>query len=227
MIHCLILEDEKPAQEVLQSYIDKTPFVDCIGIYESGLDIPQDKLGIADILFLDIQLPEINGISFIKTLDNPPKVIVTSAYSDYAIEAFEENVVDYVVKPFSYERFFKAVTRVRSQIQIERKETDKQIFLYSDKTIYKISIDDILYLKAEVDYVNVITKDSSILILDSLRNWEEKLSEFNFARTHRSYIVNIEKIDKLLGNHVYISSKAIPIGKVFKTKFYNQLGFSK
>jgi len=227
MIHCLILEDEKPAQEVLQDYIDKTPFIDCIGIYESGLDIPQEQLQQADILFLDIQLPELNGLSFIKTIDSPPKVIVTTAYSNYAVDAFNENVIDYMVKPFAYERFFKAVTRARNQIQIEQKETDKQLFLYADKTIYKISADDILYLKAEVDYVNVVTKSQTILILDSLRHWEEKLSAFNFARIHRSYIVNMDKVEKLSGNQVFISDTIIPIGKVYKTDLYSRIGYKK
>ncbi len=227
MIHCLILEDEKPAQEVLQDYIDKTPFIDCIGIYESGLDIPQEKLQLADILFLDIQLPELNGLSFLKTIDSPPIVIVTTAYSNYAVDAFDENVLDYMVKPFSYERFFKAITRARNSIQFEHKEADKQLFLYADKTIYKISAQDILFLKAEVDYVNVVTKSQSILILDSLRHWEEKLSTFNFVRVHRSYIVNMDKIEKLSGNQVYISEMTIPIGKVYKTDLYNRIGYKK
>ena len=227
MIRCLILEDEKPAQDVLQTYVDKTPFIECIGVYESGLDIPHDKISIADVIFLDIQLPEINGLSFIKTLDSPPKVIVTSAYSYYAIEAFEENVVDYLVKPFAYERFFKAVSRLRNQVQIDQKEKFKQVFLYSDKTLYKVSVDDILFLKAEVDYVSVVTTERSILILDSLRNWVDKLYDFNFAQTHRSYIVNIDKIEKLSGNQVFISNEAIPIGKVYKDKFYERIGYQK
>ncbi len=227
MIRCLVLEDEKPAQEVILSYIDKTPFVECIGVFESGLDIPQNILSTTDLMFLDIQLPEINGMNFLKTLEHPPKVIVTSAYSDYAIEAFEENVVDYIVKPFSYERFFKAVSRVRNQIQTENKVTNSHVFLYSDKTIYKVLIDDILFLKAEVDYVSVVMADKTILILDSLRNWEEKLAHNGFMRTHRSYIVNTNKIDKLSGNQVHILDAIIPVGKVYKTKFLEYIGFSK
>ncbi|MDY7396996.1 response regulator [Aureibaculum sp. 2210JD6-5] len=135
MIQCLILEDENAAQEIVQSYIDKTPFLSSLGVYESGLDIPLDILEHADVLFLDIQLPEINGLSFLKTIKNPPKVIVTTAYSNNAIEAFEEAVIDYLVKPFSYSRFFKAVSRVRD-LHIE-KQNSEQLFLYADKTIYK------------------------------------------------------------------------------------------
>jgi len=223
MIHCLILEDEKPAQEVLQSYINKTPFLDCIGIYENGLDITQDKLQQADILFLDIQLPELNGLSFLKTITNPPKVIVTTAYPNYAIEAFEEATVDYLLKPFSFERFFKAVNRVKSNLIHQKKEIDKNLFLYSDKTLYNINIDDILFLKAEVDYVNVVAEEKSILILDSLRNWNEKLQNFRFMQIHRSYIINIDKITKIYGNQVFIDDKAIPIGKTYKELFMKKI----
>ncbi|MBG6128965.1 DNA-binding LytR/AlgR family response regulator [Aquimarina sp. EL_43] len=227
MINCLIIEDEHGAQEVLQNYIDRTPFVNCLGIYESGLDIKFEELKKVDFMFLDIQLPELNGLSFLKTLINPPKVIVTTAYPDYAVDAFEENVLDYLVKPFSYERFFKAITRARNQIQITNNETEKQLFLYADKTIYKIIISDILYLKAEVDYVKVVTQEKSILLLDSLHNWEKKLYDHNFVRTHRSYIVNFEKIEKVSGNLVYIADEKIPIGKTYKEEFLKKMKYIK
>lgn len=223
MMHCLILEDEKPAQEVLQSYINKTPFLDCIGIYENGLDITQAKLQQADILFLDIQLPELNGLSYLKTITNPPKVIVTTAYPNYAIEAFEEATTDYLLKPFSFERFFKAVNRVRNNVILQKKEIDKNLFLYSDKTLYNISIDDILFLKAEIDYVKVVSEEKSILILDSLRNWNEKLQNFRFIQIHRSFIINIDKITKIYGNQVFIGDKAIPIGKTYKELFMKKI----
>lgn len=219
MITCLILEDEKAAQKVLKSYIEKTPFLECIGIYETGLEIQPSELKKVDVLFLDIQLPELNGLSFLKTITNPPKVIVTTAFQNYAIEAFEEAVVDYLLKPFSYERFFKAVTRVRNNAIVKSKEIDKNLFLYSDKTLYKINADDVLFLKAEADYVNVVTKAKNYLILDSLRNWNEKLQSFKFIQVHRSYIINIDKITKIYGNQVFIYQKAIPIGKTFKDEF--------
>lgn len=219
MIQCLIIEDELAAQEILQSYILKTPFIKCLGVYESGLDIPLEILSSIDILFLDIQLPELNGISFLRTLQNPPKVIVTTAFSNYAVEAFEEAVLDYLVKPFSYERFFKAVTRFRDQYMIPQKELDPQLFLYADKTIYKINVYDILYIKAEVDYVKIITSEQQIMILDSLRNWVEKLANFNFLQIHRSYIINLNKFTKVYGNSVYIEDFALPIGKTYKNRF--------
>ncbi|MFT7628768.1 MAG: DNA-binding LytR/AlgR family response regulator [Ulvibacter sp.] len=223
MIRCIILEDEKPAQEMLQSYINKIPFLDCIGIYENGLDIGQEQLQQAELLFLDVQLPELNGLSYLKTITNPPKVIVTTAYPNYALEAFEEAVVDYLLKPFSFERFFKAVNRVRNNLIHQKNEIDKNLFLYSDKTLYNIHIDNILFLKAEIDYVKVVTAEKGILILDSLRNWNEKLQKFKFIQLHRSYIININKITKIQGNQVFIGNRVIPIGKSYKELFMKKI----
>jgi DNA-binding LytR/AlgR family response regulator len=177
----------------------------------------------ADLLFLDVHLPELNGISFLKTLKQAPKVIITTAYSTYAVEAFEEEISDYLVKPYAYDRFLKAVTRVREQLQSQQDKKNKQLFLYADKTIHRTRMTDILYLKAEVDYVKFVTVNNQILILDSLQNWEEKLSGSGFARTHRSYIVNLERVEKTSGNEVFIGNEVIPIGRTYKTQFIEAL----
>lgn len=223
MMQCIILEDEKSAREILQGYIQKTPFIQCVGSYESGLDIPPKALQEIDILFLDIQLPEINGLNFLKTLRNPPQVICTTAYSNYAVEAFEEAVTDYLVKPFSYERFFKAVTRVREQLSHLKKEKNERLFLYADKTMYSVVTKDILFIKAEVDYVKVVTETQEILILDSLRNWSEKLQGLPFVQVHRSYIINTRSIQKVYGNQIYIGKAKIPIGKTYKEDFFKAI----
>ncbi|WP_394751339.1 LytR/AlgR family response regulator transcription factor [Spongiimicrobium salis] len=224
MIKCIVLEDEKPAQRVLKKYIEKTPFLSFQGVYESGLHIPLSSLQNTDLLFLDIQLPELSGLTFLKTLKNPPKVIITTAYPNYAIEAFEEAVTDYLVKPFSYERFFKAVDRIRNQVALERNESKKNVFVYTDKTFFNIQIEDILFIKSEADYINIATNEREYLILDSLRNWNEKLRGFNFLQSHRSYIVNITKIKKVYGNLIYLSDNLkIPIGKTLKTHVLDSL----
>lgn len=223
MIYCLILEDEPSAVEVLKSYIDKTSFIECIGIYESGLDISPELITQTDLLFLDVHLPEVNGISFLKSLQQKPRVIITTAYADYAVEAFEEEITDYLVKPFSYERFCKAVGRVRQQLSVEKDKSTKQLLLYADKTTYKVDKADILYLKAEVDYVKFVTIDNQILILDSLQSWEERLAGFGFVRTHRSYIVNLEKVEKTTRNQVFIEGEIIPIGRTYREKFITAL----
>ena len=223
MIQCLILEDELSAVEVIETYIEKTPFLNYLGAYESGLDIPPEQLQKADVLFLDIQLPELNGLSFLKTLQNPPLVIVTTAYPNFAIEAFEEAVTDYLVKPFSYERFYKSISRVRSLLVEQLKDKKNQIFLYADKTIYKTNIEDILFLKAEVDYVNVVTQEREVLVLDSLHNWSEKLSQLNFKRAHRSYIINLDQIEKVYGNQVFVNGHKLPLGRTYKNDFLEAL----
>ncbi|RDY60886.1 LytR/AlgR family response regulator transcription factor [Flagellimonas nanhaiensis] len=223
MIKCLILEDEKAAQKVLRNFVEKTPFLVCSGVYESGLQIAPDELKEIDILFLDIQLPELNGLSFLKTLNHAPKIIVTTAFPNYAVEAFEEAVVDYLLKPFSYERFFKSVSRVSNILALQNQKKEKNIFVYADKTFYNVQIDDILFLKSEVDYVCLVTKNKEYLILDSLKNWKEKLSDHNFVQVHRSFIVSIGKIDKVIGNQIYIGKTKIPIGKHYKEDFLKLL----
>lgn len=215
MINCLILEDEVAAMEILKSYIAKTPFLKLTGTFESGLDIPPEQLREADLLFLDIQLPEINGISFLKSLEKAPSVIITSAFSSYAVDAFEFATVDYLLKPFPYERFYKAVCRVREQSSAQK----DYYLLHADKSIYKVFTDEIKYLTAEVDYVKVVTHDQQILVLDSLQNWEDKLPATKFVRTHRSYIINHEKILKVSGNQVFIDQVTIPIGKKYREQF--------
>ncbi len=217
MIQCIILEDEYPAQQVLKKYIEKTPVLSLLGIYETGIEIPSNKLEETDLIFLDIQLPEINGLKFLRSLQTPPKVIITTAYTDYAIEAFEEAVVDYLLKPISYERFFKAVDRLRSTYFST--DTEETTFIYADKTFHKIKISEIVLIKAEVDYVKIITIKDQFLILDSLKNWNEKLAGLNFMQVHRSFIVNIDRLVKVYGNQVQMDSQdVVPIGKSYRER---------
>lgn len=140
-----------------------------------------------------------------------------------ALEAFEEEITDYLVKPYSYERFLKAVTRVKQQLSIEQKKQSKQLLLYADKTNYRIHTADILYLKAEVGYVKFVTLNRQILILDSLQSCKEKLSGFGFVRTHRSHIVNLDKIEKTTRSQVFIGDEMIPIGRTYQKRFIKRV----
>ena len=216
MLKCLILEDEQAAQEVLNRFINKTPFLECLGTFENGIEIAPEQMKQSDILFLDIQLPELNGLSFLKTLTDPPKVIITTAYANHAVEAFDLAVADYLLKPFSFERFFKAVSRVGNSIRNTGRKNDRTIFIYADKTHFKVNIDDICFIKADIDYVRIVTDKQSYLVLDSLRNWKETLEKFGFKQIHRSYLINIDRITKISGNQLFIGDKAFPIGKKFK-----------
>ncbi|MGD1840970.1 MAG: LytR/AlgR family response regulator transcription factor [Thermonemataceae bacterium] len=214
MLKVVVLEDEKAAQALLLSYIEKVPFLTCIGIFETGLHMPSETLQAADILFLDIQLPELNGIAYVKTLVNAPKVIVTSAFSEYALEAFEISVTDYLLKPFDFERFLKAVTRVQATYFSEVKETYQ--YLYTDKTLHKIKTSDILYLQAQVDYLAFMTIDQKILIHDSLKNWVEKLSPYGFVQCHRSYVVNIKAVKNISQARLTIGEVQLPVSTTYR-----------
>ena len=224
MIYCIILEDEKNAQNVLLHYISKTKFIECIGVFESGVDIPISLLKRAEFLFLDIELPELNGIAFLKTIQNPPKVIVTTAYPNFAIEAYEQAVMDYLVKPFSYNRFLKSVNRIRESI-LNLKED--YLFVYANKTGHKIKVNDILYIKSELDYISIVFENEKILLLDSLNNWEKKLKYYNFIRTHRSYLVNYNRINKVKINKVLLGSIELPIGITYKSKLIEKFNLNK
>lgn len=215
MIKCIILEDEQAAQELLSTYIEKTSHITCLGVFESGVDIPLNLLEDANLLFLDIQLPELDGISYVKSLQNPPKIIVTSAFSNHALDAFEIAVVDYLLKPFSFERFLKAVNRIKVSDD-KSSNADKTHFIYADKITYKIRSSEILFIKAEVDYVKVVTSDREILVLDSLRNWNEILRDQGFLQSHRSYLVQLNAITSMSPDGLQLKRHALPIGASFK-----------
>ena len=215
MINCIVLEDEKNAQKVLEHYVNQTKFIHCLGFFESGFDIPISLLKKVDVLFLDIELPELNGLDFLKTIETPPKVIVTTAYPNFAVDAFELSVLDYLVKPFSYKRFIKAINRVPEQSSVTKEES---IFVYADKTMHKLKVEDILYIKSELDYVSIVTENEQLLLLDSLNYWEEKMKSYDFIRIHRSYIVNSKRVHKISRSKVTVSTIDIPIGVTYKVK---------
>lgn len=151
-----------------------------------------------------------------KTLKNPPKVIVTTAYPNFAVDAYEQAVIDYLVNPFSYDRFVIAIDRIRINKEINHKE---YILVYADKTTHKIKVNDILYIKSELDYISIVTRSDKILLLGSLTNWVKKMNDFSFVRVHRSYSVNTNRIEKIKPNLVEIENIEVPIGSVYKNNF--------
>lgn len=212
-MNCIIIEDEINAQEVLLHYINETPYVTCLGTFESAIKVPSALLEKVHFIFLDVELPVINGLAFLRTLSNPPKVIITTAYPDFAIEAFEQAVVDYLVKPFAYERFLQAVGRIRAS---ETKDQQEFVLIYANKTTHKVKVAEIFYIKSELDYVNVYTNSETIMVLESLTSWEERLKAYGFLRIHRSYVVNGHLVRKIHPNKVEIGSNSIPIGPTYK-----------
>ena len=230
---CIIIEDQPPAQRILQKYIEDTGSLEIMGIFSDAIQAMEFlRSETIDLLFLDIHLPKISGIEFLKTLPTTPAVILTTAYPDYALEGYELNVVDYLLKPFSFERFLKAVAKVPSRSHDKvaanhdqhKTESRKEIFIKSGYEHLRIEISDILYIHSDSDYTEIVTASKKYLSSDSLRYWEEKLADNKFIRVHKSYLVNVNQIRKLSGNQIYLSDTLrIPIGRAYKEEFMKRL----
>ncbi len=228
---CIIIEDELPAQRVLKNYIAKLPDLQLVACFQSALEANTTlQHQLIDAIFLDINLPDISGIQYIKTLSTPPAIVMTTAYHEHAVESFElDTICDYLVKPFSFERFLKAVNKIRKYWKPSefRKEPPKNnaevLFLNVDKTLHKIDINSILYIESDKNYVTVATRSGKFSYLESLKNWLEKLPESRFAQVHKSYIVNYREIDKIVGNILFMGTTKIPVGRVYKSSLKKKL----
>lgn len=233
-INCLILEDEKPAQGVLKKYIAELPYLDLKAVHSnpmSAMEVLQTEK--IDLIFLDINLPRISGLKFLKSLKHPPEVIITTAYPDYALEGFELNVADYLLKPISFERFLKAVSSLADPAAPSRSPEDgprrteqrerRYTFEKADNTIYKIEYAGIRYIEADRDYVKVNLKDRSYRFRQSLKYWADLLPERHFSRVHKSFIVNIAEISQISGNRIFMGDEAIPIGRNYKDEFLHKI----
>lgn len=229
MMRCIIIEDQPPAQRVLKKYISDLGTIELLGTFPDAIQAMEFlRTETMDIIFLDIHLPKISGIDFLKTLIKKPNVILTTAFSDYALESYEYHVVDYLLKPFSFERFVQAVSKVHlpiSEQAFEKRtdETDAQadvIFIKSGYEHIKINVADIRFIQSDADYTEVHTHEKKYLSHEPLRYWEETLDGGKFIRTHRSYILNTSKIEKIIGNQVLLDEHTrIPIGRAYKEGF--------
>lgn len=225
-MNCIIIEDEIPAQKILKNYIGKIPNLTLIETFKAAIEANSFlNTQTVDVVFLDINLPDISGIDFIKTIKNPPAVIMTTAYPDYAVSSFElDTIVDYLVKPFSFDRFLKAVNKLKALENIVELDTESEtLFLNVDKTHHKIILNDILFLESDRNYVTVVTKTQKFSYVDSLKNWLLKLPVNQFVQVHKSYIVNSKCVDKITGNEAYVHGNRIPIGRTFKQELLIQL----
>lgn len=224
-MNCIIIEDQPPAQRILKKYIEDIGILQLKAVFSNAIDAMQFlKTEEVDLVFLDIHLPKISGIDFLKAMSNPPHVILTTAFSEYALESYEFNVVDYLLKPFSFERFVKAVSKVPPKNlpdQITGDENKrKEIFIKSGYEHIKITIEQILYIKSDADYTELFLSEKKYLSSESLRYWSAHLDNPQFIRIHKSYIINTSKIEKVVGNQVYlIGNKLIPIGRAYKESF--------
>lgn len=228
-MNCIIIEDEIPAQKILKNFIMKIPNLELIGTYNAAIEaysFLNKNSNEVDLVFLDINLPDISGLEFIKTIKNPPSIIITTAYPDYAVSSFElDTIVDYLVKPIRFERFFKAINKLKSK-QVKdtnNEDNDDSIFLNVDKTHYKIILNNIVYVESDRNYLTLVTTANSLSFIDTLKNWTDKLCNKQFAQVHKSYIVNVNKVDKISGNTLFIADKKIPIGRTYKQELLKTL----
>ena len=220
---CIIVEDEPLAQNVLKKYIADHPSLELVATCTDALEA-QGILNKHDVqlIFLDINLPKLSGINFIKTLLQSPLIIFTTAYPEFAVEGFELNAVDYLLKPFSFERFLKAVNKVVEKLNnpmvSKKEEKNSYIFFRSDKKIHKVDLENILYIEAIGDYMKVITDSGQLIINETMKNLQEELPAGSFIRVHKSFIISRSKIKYIEGNYVQIEDKSIPIGATYRNE---------
>ena len=231
MIRCLVVDDEPLALDILEDYISKVPFLELVKTTTSaieGLSLVQND-GI-DLVFLDVQMPELTGLQFLKILNGKCDVILTTAYSEYALEGYELDVIDYLLKPIAFDRFYKAAQKVLQQKQnsspVPSPETlvtntpHTFIFVKTEHKIQKIYLDDILYIEGLKDYISIFTKSERIITLQNMKKMEDALPAGRFVRVHKSYIVALDKIDSIERSRIQIADKIIPVGDTYREYFF-------
>ena len=222
-VSCLIIEDEKPAQEILRTFVGKTDWLSLEGVFNDAVEaLEYLRNNQVKLLFLDIQLPSLTGLQFLRTLPDPPAVIITTAYSEYALDAFELHVLDYLKKPFSFDRFLKAVNRYPADGESRTENKNMSAgsnplfgFFNVNKTMKKVMFDDLLYVESMREYIYLHTTKGRVITKMSTHEIEAILGE-RFLRIHRSFIVNIDKVTAFNAEEIFIDVKNIPIGISYK-----------
>jgi len=230
MIRCLAVDDEAYASDIIASFVNKTPFLELVGTttnpFEALNMVQENKV---DLVFLDIQMPELTGIQFLKICGDKCKVILTTAYPEYALDGFDLNVVDYLLKPISYERFYKAAQKAQQIILPAQNEVVSSpgqvndfVFIKGDtkNKFIKVNYNEILYIEGLKNYVSVYTANQRIITYQPLRELETQLPHPPFYRVHKSYIISLEKIKMIDGNALYIGDQSIPIGDTYREAFF-------
>lgn len=234
LIKCLVVDDEPPARQVIRHYIEQVPSLQMTGECENALQaFTFLQTEAVDLMFLDIRMPQLNGNDFLKTLSNPPKVIFTTAYPEYAIEGFELDAVDYLVKPVKFERFLKSIQKVfalstlkhtaESAAPIEKK-SEPFVYFRADRKMIKVMLDDIFYIESMKDYIKIVTRLGTVITKQSISSVEAMLPERSFVRVHRSYIVSLNKIKSFTNELMEIDKAEIPIGKLYRNEVIKMLG---
>lgn len=228
-IKCLIVDDEPPARDVIKRYVEDVPMLELAGMCANAIQamvvLQQQPI---DLVFLDIRMPQLNGTDFLKTLKNTPKVIFTTAHTEYALEGYELDIVDYLLKPVRFDRFLKAVNKafphfngkqVETTIPVMQENiTESFVYFRADRKMIKVLLNDILYVESMKDYVKVVTATGAIITRQSISSVEAMLPENRFLRIHRSFVVSVNKIKSFTNEMIEIDKTEIPIGKLYRNE---------
>ncbi len=231
MINCIIIDDEPLARKGLKEYIADTEFLNLAGEFDNPLKATElISRGEVQLLFLDIQMPKITGLDFFKTLQHAPPVIFTTAYPQYALEGFEVNALDYLVKPISFERFLKAVLKAKEYYEVREKNVSeetlssaKYFFIKADNKLVKLEYEEVLFVEALQNYVTIHTKDKKYITYLTFKSVEDYLPADKFIKTHKSYIVAASKIDSIEGNDIRVGQHHVPISRNLKDEVMERL----
>jgi len=231
LIKCIIVEDEILAQNVIQSHLQKVERFELVGICNNALEAKEvlDKQEV-DLIFLDIQLPGMTGLNFLRSLTNPPLVVLTTAYAEYALESYEFNVIDYLLKPISFERFSKTVNKIvdgRLFTQVAKEKdslSGDHIFIKSNSKFFKVNFSEIIYIEGMKDYLKIHTAEYKLVTHQTMNDMEKILPVKQFIRVHKSYIIAVTHIKSIYGNSVEMEKATIPIGVNYKDKVMNLIG---
>lgn len=237
ILKCIAVDDEPLALDIIEDYISKVPFLELVKRTENAIEALQlVQAGGIDLVFLDIQMPDLTGIQFLKIASGKANYILTTAYSQYALESYDLNVSDYLLKPIAFDRFYKAVEKVRNQMQKEEiaapvvevaptvasasAPVQDFIFVKTEHKIQKIQLDDILYIEGLKDYISIFTKTERVITLQNMKKMEETLPKGEFIRVHKSYIVSLDKVESIERSRISITGKIIPIGDTYRDEFF-------
>jgi two-component system, LytTR family, response regulator len=225
IINCIAIEDEPLALKKIKEFIEQVDYLNLLEGFNNGVDaIGYLKKNAVDLIFLDIRMKKLSGIQFLEALQNRPKVIITTAYDEYALKGYELDVADYLLKPFPFERFLKSVDKVYTQLNgLMSNITIDYLFVKTEYRIEKVVLKDILYIQGMKDYLQIHTLDRKIMTLQTFKNLLETLPSNDFQRVHNSYVVAISKIENIERNRIKIGDDLIPISDSYKDKFYETL----
>lgn len=230
MLKCCLLDDEPLAIKLLSGYVAKTPMLELtLATTDPFKALAAVQSGQVDLILLDIQMPELTGIQFMKIIENKCGVIITTAYKDYALQGFEFDVIDYLLKPISFEKFHAAIQKATQRLntQLPPKDYNHYLFVKSEHRLIKVNFDEIFYFESFRDYITIHTTSDKIMTLQSLRSFEETLPSDKFLRIHKSHLIAIDKINAIENNRILINNTFLPIGEVYRDQVFTKLQLKK